>query len=642
MFAASLNSGGNLNGRELFLAKLQRKREEKGVEIEPVVTEKGSEQDDQDVDMESSSDSSSSDESSSEESESESEHEEEKSKAVAADSAAADEEELNLLKRKRSEEPQTTETTEEDTVGINHTSIMTRFKQTMSLQTKLESAGETIDTQESNPLENLPINEVKPLPQPALPKDQKLYSQMIKNKNLDWLTKPAYYQTNLTKPFTDLGINEIILKNLSREYGYEQAFSVQVTLIEELLVDIKRQILDPTPRGDYLINAATGSGKTIAYLIPIIQSILTRRRVRDSGLKCIIMVPTKPLISQVYSDALKLTKGTDISISALRGEMNVSEERNKLNNVDIIISTPGRLMEHLEVINFKSLKFLVVDEADKLLNQSYQNWCDSLIDKIEISNNGDLDLKFSLKCIKIVLSATLTTSSEKLTHLRLFRPKLVVVNDNGDELVNELYQLPPLLDEYMIKFNEDMSFYKPILLMKILMKQGWGNHGLIFTKSNEMAIRLGRLLDKLGKSIGLSSSINVKYISSTMKINERQRILKDFDVNGGLLVSTDLLSRGMNFNSIEFVINYDMPMSTKEYVHRIGRTSRGGNSGKALSLVVGEGEFKWFKRLVYSGGVINRNKKTIGDLPNIEEINKFEKEQYEICLKELQREVIIS
>ncbi len=116
-------------------------------------------------------------------------------------------------------------------------------------------------------------------------------------------------------------------------------------------------------------------------------------------------------------------------------------------------------------------------------------------------------------------------------------------------------------------------------------------------------------------------------------------------------MSTDLLSRGLSLESINFVVNYDLPLSTKEYVHRVGRTARANHSGKAITFCFGDGDYKWFKRLVYSGGVINRNEKSIGEisflrasedpekLEFILQITDLDKKNYSSCLEDLESEV---
>lgn len=271
----------------------------------------------------------------------------------------------------------------------------------------------------------------------------------------------------------------------------------------------------------------------------------------------------------------------------------------------------------MDNIDINALRFLVVDEADRLLNQNFQDWCDLVMQKIEsLSNveNEGFDKIFKLRCIKIVLSATLTTNSEKLTHLRLFRPRLVIVNTDN---ANELYQLPRLLEEKELRISEKLSYFKPLILLRFFQwvdKTGnkYNNYGMIFTKSNESTIRLNKLLNELNNRLG--TCLNIGCINSMMDNQERTKILKKFDETGGILICTDLLSRGINLTSIKFVINYDLPGSTKEYVHRIGRTARAGNSGCAVTLCYGENEFKWFKKIVYSGQQINRNGKPIAEI----------------------------
>lgn len=517
-----------------------------------------------------------------------------------------------------------------------HSSIISRFKNAMEKQPNPD----TKETEKETETEPIELKDVAPLPQFKLPRDKQLYSQSYKNKTLDWLTKPAYYDSSLTKPFQDFqpSIHSIIMKNLKKEFDAENAFSVQVTLIQELLKDIIRGKLDPKPRGDYLINAATGSGKTLSYLVPIVQYIIgssSEIRIKDSGIQSIIIVPTKPLVHQVYADALKLTKGTDVNVMALKsgGDISISDERKKIESklVDILITTPGRIVEHLDILDMKALRFLVVDEADRLLNQNFQDWCDLVMDKIETTYNAGnegLDLKFKLRCIKLVLSATLTTNSEKLTHLRLFRPRLVIVNS---ENTSELYQLPKTLNEKYLRIPEKLSYFKPLILLRFFQwtdKNGirYNNSGLIFTKSNESSIRLNKLLNIMANKFGMSNQLSIGSINSMMDNQERTKTLKNFDINGGILICTDLLSRGINLNSIRFVINYDLPGSTKEYIHRIGRTARAGNTGSAVTLCYGDGEFKWFKKVVYSGQQINRNGKNIVDIRFVKDREEAEQD----------------
>ncbi|GME77293.1 unnamed protein product [Ambrosiozyma monospora] len=587
-------------------------------------------------------------------------------KQNADDNLNKDDDEMDVDKDESKEDQNDEETNDEPRPEVNkddkyiqsHSSVFKRFQKTMNLQTKIQESGFSVDTDintnsntttqpDSEPTE---LKDIAPLPQPALPKDKSLHVQTQKNKTLNWLAEPTYHKTTLTKPFTDFtpAINTTILTNLQTEFGITDAFAVQISLIESLSKDTTRNKLDPTPLGDYLVNASTGSGKTLAYLIPIVNELMTRTVPK---LRCIVLVPTKPLVNQVYSTLLKLTKGVDLNCMAFKNDVGLNDEHEKFVRLmpDVVVTAPGRLVDH--IVGFDlwlgDLRFCVVDEADRLLNQSFQNWCDLLVSKIErdqrkqqlppqpgsgsvsgsrsgsessgvSASYGSFYNRYSLKCIKLILSATLTTNSEKLSHLKLFKPKVVVVNDVED-LVNELYQLPPNLEEYYLKVPESLSFYKPLILLYYLLQPTWNTHGLIFAKSNESAIRLTRLLTMLTEKLQLTNQLRIKSVNSTIGSQARLKILKDFDLNGGVLIATDLIARGLNLESIQFVVNYDLPLSTKEYVHRIGRTARANRAGSAVSFVYGDGEFRWFKKLVYSGGVINRNKKVVHEIDFVKE-----------------------
>ncbi|KAG7856314.1 hypothetical protein KL939_003966 [Ogataea angusta] len=535
----------------------------------------------------------------------------------------------------------------EDEGADPYSSVLERYSRTMDLQDKIaEQYPETNDTE---PMEV--EKDVAPLPQPKLPRDKSLYSQEQKNKNLNWLSTPEYHSTTQAKSFKDFepALDPVIISNLETKFGITSAFSVQINVIESLLKDINANKIDPTPFGDYLVNASTGSGKTLAYLIPIVQSLIGRVVPR---LRCIILVPTKPLITQVYSNILQLTKGLDINALALRSDVGVKEEAKKLATTkpDIVVSTPGRLVEHLlNDMDLSQLRFLVVDEADRLLNQSFQNWCDTLIAKLEKDQKygagEDFYNSYTVKCSKLIFSATLTTDSEKLFHLKLFKPKLVVIN-NAEQLVNELYQIPPNLDEKYVRINEKLAFFKPMVLLRYLEQPEYNSHGLVFTKSNESAIRLARLLTLLSEKLGLG--LDIMSVNYSLKTHERAKILKKFHEEGGILIATDLIARGMNIECIKFVLNYDLPLSTKEYIHRVGRTARANRHGTAITLCFGDGDFRWFKRLVYSGGVINRNGKDIEEVKVVRETDEktdsdfvleLDKDVYNECLDELEKEI---
>ena len=508
-------------------------------------------------------------------------------------------------------------------------SVFDKFKKSVPETKKIDSES---SSEEEDDVE---MQDLMPLPQPALPRDKRLISSNSHLKNLDWLATPIYASPEDSKPFSEFEISPFLLKNLERD-NFTTAFSVQIAIMDILLHDIKRNRLEPDVKGDILVNAATGSGKTLAYLIPIIEALHNRVVPR---VRAIVLVPTKPLINQVKATFVQLSRGTNLSVVSLRNDVSIKEEGIKIVNSppDIIVSTPGRLVEHIsnKSINLNSLQFLVIDEADRLLNQSFQNWCQVLISSLE----GDVNIAEEWKITpqKLIFSATLTTDSGKLSALKFQKPRLVIVNDRK-QLVNEIFNVPSSLSEYTIQFGTAKASIKPLILAKYLLENNKLSNVLIFTKSNEASIRLCKLLELMfGK---LHPSMNIAYINSTNnKSAIRTKILKDFSTQKiNILVATDLIARGIDILSITDVINYDLPNSSREYVHRVGRTARANQTGHAYTLCFGKGEAKWFKKIILDVG---RGDKTIEKVEiELKELIVAEDENvYNECLESLLKQV---
>ena len=390
-----------------------------------------------------------------------------------------------------------------------------------------------LDEETPEEKEDIEMQDLVPLPQPELPRDKRLVSTAAHLNNLDWLTTPIYTAPEETKPFAEFQnppLSSLMIKNL-RNMGFESAFSVQISVLNLMLKDIERNRLQPDMRGDLLVNASTGSGKTLAYLIPIIESLQT---VKVPRVRAIILVPTKPLINQVKTTLNQLSKGTNLSIVSLKNDLSIKEEGIKLqtNEPDIIVSTPGRLVDHLTngYISLKNLQYLVIDEADRLLNQSFQNWCQILISKIDEFTNikeRNISNSWKLNVQKMIFSATLTTDAGKLSLLKFHKPRLIIVN-NKEQLVNEMFSLPATLNEFKLQFGSAKSSLKPLILSKFLLGKNKLANVLIFTKSNDASLRLSRLLSLIMNKLG-SETINIAYIDSTNNTTSvRSKILKDF------------------------------------------------------------------------------------------------------------------
>lgn len=578
-------------------------------------------------------DSSSSSSDSEEESDSESEEEtmEEAPEAVAA--AAVQEPEDTTEADVESEKvPEPEKVADEDKMDIDddyvskHLSVFQKFK-----------SARPDDEMEVEEPENLDFQDLAPLPQPAIPRDRKLFSTLAHQKNLDWLASPTYVAPSVTQPFSEFKLSEKVAHNLE-SMGFKDAFSVQVGVLNLLLEDIRKNKLSPDFRGDVLVNASTGSGKTLAYLIPIVEALHLRVVPR---VRAIVLVPTKPLINQVTQTLRELLKKTVLSVVSLTNDLSIKEESHKIlaNVPDIIVSTPGRLVEHLlsNSISLEALRFLVIDEADRLLNQSFQNWSEIVINSIEkwVDSNKNTANSWRLQVQKLIFSATLTTDAGKLSLLKFQKPRLVVVNTK-EELVNEMFSVPSTLKEYKLRFSSNKSAIKPLILAKYLLATQKMSSVLVFAKSNDATLRLAKLLSLIFAK--LNQNVKVAYINSTNNIaSVRSRILRDFhEKEIHILVATDLIARGLDILSITDVVNYDLPNSSREYVHRVGRTARANQSGNAYTMCFGKGEEKWFK-------IIMRDVGRSGEILDVEEdipIEPKEKQDYEEVLKEFQDSVL--
>ncbi|PVH17499.1 uncharacterized protein CXQ87_000386 [Candidozyma duobushaemuli] len=478
-----------------------------------------------------------------------------------------------------------------------HASVFQKFK-------SVQSNDVDMDTEKPSD-EEVEKQDLAPLPQPELPRDVTLRSTQAHSKTLDWLAKPVYASPEQTSPFSDFSISSNLRSNIEA-MGFKEAFSVQVSVYKMLLEDITRNKLSPDFRGDILVNASTGSGKTLAYCVPIIEALHTRIVPR---VRAVILVPTRPLIQQVTQTLIELSKGTKLNVVSLSSDMSIKDEGHKIstNVPDVIVSTPGRLVEHIlnSSVTFEALRFLVIDEADRLLNQSFQNWSEILIRSIEEHRDSSRNVgnTWELQTQKLVFSATLTTDAGKLSSLKFRKPRLIVVNSK-EQLVNEMFSVPTTLTESKILFASSESSYKPLLLTKLMIQSEKLSNVLIFSRSNDSTLRLAKVLEALFKRFYPSAPITVAYMNSTNNLSSvRNRVFKDFG-NGeiNILVATDLIARGLDISSIKDVINYDLPVSSREYVHRVGRTARANQRGEALSLVFGRGENQWFNSLMVDVG----------------------------------------
>lgn len=466
---------------------------------------------------------------------------------------------------------------------------------------------------------------LEPLPQPEQVHERKTRAR------LQWIVEPELISPKTSASFESLGVSQRMVEKL-HSLGYEHAFAVQTAAIPTIL-KAQRQ-LGPDPLPDILVNSYTGSGKTLAYTVPIVECLLNRRHPVP---RAVVLVPTRPLLVQVMQVFESLVKGTDLHAMALRSERPLQKERELLsrNTPDIIVATPGRLVDHLSETPdlLKELRFLVVDEADRLLGQSFQEWAETLA-KVCPSQTKPIGMTdpWSRPPQRLVFSATLTRDPGKLEALQIrtipTKPHLYIVND---ELGDAEFVMPAMLQERLVRVKTLLA--KPLALVTLMVDRKLADHSIIFVRSNEAAARLARLITLIAENL-FSVALNVAPVSGEMPVAERKRALRQFatgEVN--VVVCTDLIARGIDVPGVTAVINYDLPVGTREYVHRVGRTARAGSAGSAWSLAISSAERQHY--WIMQNG-ITRSQKIEVDHIDVD----AEAPKYKEVLQLLEKEVI--
>ena len=341
--------------------------------------------------------------------------------------------------------------------------------------------------------------------------------------------------------FTDLELDNSILKALE-EKGYETPTPIQQKSIPIVLEG-----------NDLLGVAQTGTGKTAAFAIPIIQRLAVSEK---KGIKGLIVTPTRELAIQIEENIKFYAKYMPIEHTVIFGGVKQHEQVRKLKRgVDILVATPGRLLDLMDqgYISLNKIEIFVLDEADRMLDMGFIN-----------------DIKKLLKALpkkrqSLFFSATMPANIQKLSREILYKPQKVEVTPASTtaETVNQVVYFTNRTDK------------RKLILHLIQMKNM--DQVLIFTRTKRGADRLTKDLNK--------NKVKAAAIHGDKAQNQRQRALKDFK-SGKLraLVATDIAARGIDIDKLNFMINFEIPNEPETYVHRIGRVGRAGETGNAISI----------------------------------------------------------
>ncbi|XP_043102158.1 ATP-dependent RNA helicase DDX51 [Puntigrus tetrazona] len=402
--------------------------------------------------------------------------------------------------------------------------------------------------------------------------------QKVKRVLPQWLVRPDVIQRDIKSnliPMTEVpGICPTLLKKLETN-GIKSFFPVQAEVIPAILESVSSGLLlgpgGYRPR-DICVSAPTGSGKTLAFVIPVVQA-LSKRVVRE--VRALAVLPTKELAQQVSKVFSTYTEGTGLKVVMITGQKSFPAEQTALSEIrggvshssaDIVVATPGRLVDHINKnsnFSLQHLRFLIIDEADRMIDSMHQSWALSL-------SPPQIPLQ------KLLFSATLTQNPEKLQLLDLHQPRLFSSTHSGTEASaqsQDVFNFPQGLAEYYVPCSLSN---KPLIIIHFLL---WLKFRpvLCFTNSREAAHRLYLLVKLFG-------GVEVAEFSSKLSPSERQKTLKDFEQGKiPLLISTDAAARGIDIAGVKCVINYDAPQYIRTYIHRQGGQNSESREGR-LSL----------------------------------------------------------
>lgn len=332
-----------------------------------------------------------------------------------------------------------------------------------------------------------------------------------------------------------------------QEKGYTDPTPIQLQAIPLILAG-----------GDLLAGSQTGTGKTAGFTLPLLQNLMSKYQVSSAKVtRALILTPTRELAMQVEESVRELGKHLPLKSLSIFGGVNINKQINQVGRgVDIIVATPGRLLDLInqKVVNLSHIEILVLDEADRMLDMGFIH-----------------DIKKILKLLprarqSLLFSATFSEDIKRLANDLLHSPKMIEAS-RLNTTVEVITQLIHPVD----------SKRKGELLSLLIKTNAW-NQVLVFMRTKHGANRLAAKLEADG--------ITAMAIHGNKSQGARIKALEDFkkgDVR--ILVATDIAARGLDIDQLPRIVNFDLPNVPEDYIHRIGRTGRAGNSGEALSLV---------------------------------------------------------
>ncbi len=351
--------------------------------------------------------------------------------------------------------------------------------------------------------------------------------------------------TNIYMSFKSLGLSNALLKAVDKQ-GYTTPSPIQEKAIP-LILEGK----------DILASAQTGTGKTAGFTLPILQKLSQGQQLRHRPIKALVLTPTRELAAQVHNNVKDYSAFLDIRSTVIFGGVNQRPQVSTIRNgVDILIATPGRLLDlqNQGLLSLSKIEILVLDEADRMLDMGFLRDIKKIISLVPKQRQT------------LLFSATFSKEIKRLANDFLQHPVLVEAtpqNTTVDAIEQKVYRVAKGL--------------KTDLIIKLISEGNW-KQVLVFTRTKHGA-------NKLCKKM-VSAGISAAAIHGNKSQGARTKALAGFKNNSvRVLVATDIAARGLDIPLLPHVVNFELPNISEDYVHRIGRTGRAGASGEAVSLV---------------------------------------------------------
>jgi ATP-dependent RNA helicase DDX27 len=369
--------------------------------------------------------------------------------------------------------------------------------------------------------------------------------------------------------FTQLTLSRPLLRGIVA-MGYVKPTKIQSSVIPVALA-----------KRDICASAVTGSGKTAAFLLPILERLLYRALGRT---KCLILTPTRELAAQCMGMISTLSQFTKItSVLVVGGSKNMNSQISELRTrPQIIVATPGRLLDHVTNsagVTLEEVEFLVLDEADRLLDLGFQDEVNELIKACPIDRQT------------LLFSATMNTKVDDLILLSLKRPVRIRISDKGSNSSGGRdLEVAPRLEQEFIRVRSGNEGVNREAMLVALLTRTFSTQTIVFFDTKKKAHRMMILCGLCG--------IQCAELHGNLTQSQRLESLEKFRKGEvEILLATDLAARGLDISRVETVINFEMPNQVETYIHRIGRTARAGRRGKSCTLI-GEGRRHLMKEIM--------------------------------------------